>query len=171
MAVNVHDVTLALVTLRCTAHAWEPRRPHVVPLVCYSAVLIRSASPDRARVERFTGFVLRPPFPFSFSSVLVAVFTLFPNEPFAMQLNCAGHVQDEGGPRNSVMHWLGSGRWDPVWERWVRARPGWLLTLCSCAACAPAHGSIGDAMKGFADESVTLLAKYRLWNTVSFIWR
>ena len=101
------------------------------PLVCCSAVLIRSASPDRARVKRFTGSVLHPPFPSSFSSGLVVVFISFPNEPFAMQLKCAGHVQDEGGPLNAVMHWLGSGRWDPVWERRVRARRGWLLTLCS----------------------------------------
>lgn len=74
------------------------------PSVYYSAVLLKSASPDRARVKCFTDFVLRPPFPLSFTSVLVAVFILFPNEPFAMQLKYAGHVQDEGGLLNSVMH-------------------------------------------------------------------
>ena len=120
------QTVLELVTLRCTASLKGAKDAlMLLPLVYYNTESSKSASPDNVRVNIswVSCYILL----FLYPSLSFLSLYLFPNEPFAMQLERAGHVL-----LDSETHWADSGSWDPVcWSTGWEGGVVGCLTLCS----------------------------------------
>lgn len=86
---NANDVTARHPEVYCKSKGAKDVLM-LLPLVYYNTESIKSASPDNVRVNVL--WVSRYIHLFLYPSLSFWSLYLFSNEPFAMQLKCAGHV-------------------------------------------------------------------------------